>query len=88
VIALASYGVILLHVVGALLLLYSRTRLPLFVAYVLFSLANHLFFNIGTFPWLTLAGTTFFFDPGWPRRFVPQLRRLLVRLISPQFTVS
>ena len=68
VVAAGAYSVILLHVVGAPLLLYRRTRLPMFVAYAIFHLANHVFFNIGIFPWLTLAGTTLFFAPDWPRR--------------------
>ncbi len=68
VVALGAYGVILLHVVGAPFLLYQRTRLAVFVLYALFHLANHLFFNIGIFPWLTLAGTTLFFADDWPRK--------------------
>lgn len=76
VVAVGAYGVILLHVVGAPLLLFRRTRLPVFVAYAVFHLANHVFFNIGIFPWLTLAGTTLFFAPDWPRRLF--FRRLPV----------
>ena len=70
VIAVGAYGVILLHVLGAPLLLHKRTRLPVFGVYALFHLANHVFFNIGIFPWLTLAGTTLFFAPDWPRRWL------------------
>ena len=69
-IATASYGSILLHIVGAPLLLFRRTRFVVFLLYVGFHLANHIFFNIGIFPWLTIAGTTIFFAPDWPRRFV------------------
>lgn len=68
VVAIGAYGVILLHVVGAPLLLYRRTRVPVFAAYAVFHLANHVFFNIGIFPWLTLAGTTLFFAADWPRK--------------------
>lgn len=69
-VALASYGPILLHVVGAPLLLFRRTRMPVFILYAGFHLSNHMLFNIGIFPWLTIAGTTIFFAPDWPRRFV------------------
>lgn len=75
-VAAGAYGVILLHVVGAPLLLYKRTRLPVFVAYAVFHLANHVFFNIGIFPWLTLAGTTLFFAPDWPRRLFSRARQI------------
>ena len=67
---IASYGSILLHIVGAPLLLFRRTRMPVFMLYALFHLSNHMLFNIGIFPWLTIAGTTIFFAPDWPRRFV------------------
>lgn len=65
----ASYGVIALHLIGAPLLLYRRTRLPAFGVYCLFHLANALMFKIGIFPWFTVAGTLMFFEPDWPRRF-------------------
>lgn len=69
-IAVGAYGVILLHVAGAPLLLWRRTRLPVFLVYVLFHVSNAVFFNIGIFPWLTIAGTTIFFAPDWPRLWV------------------
>ncbi len=68
VVAVAAYGVILLHVVGAPLLLWRRARPWIFALYCAFHLANHLLFEIGIFPWLTLAGTLLFFEPDWPRR--------------------
>lgn len=64
----ASYGVLALHLVGAPLLLWRPARLPVFLLYVIFHLANSILFRIGLFPWITLAGTLMFFDPGWPRR--------------------
>ncbi|MEO3433047.1 HTTM domain-containing protein [Inquilinus sp. CAU 1745] len=69
VVAIAAYGVILLHVVGAPLLLWKRTRPWVFSLYVAFHFANHLLFQIGIFPWLAIAGTLMFFEPDWPRRF-------------------
>jgi len=63
----AAYGVILLHLLGAPLLLFRRTRFAVFVLYVGFHLATSILFRIGMFSWLTLAGTLMFFDPDWPR---------------------
>jgi vitamin K-dependent gamma-carboxylase len=68
VVAVASYGVIILHLVGAPLLLWRRTRLAVFLVYAAFHTINHFSFNIGIFPWLTLFGTLIFFEPDWPRR--------------------
>jgi hypothetical protein len=67
-VAAASYGVIVLHLVGAPLLLWRRTRLGVFLIYAAFHTTNHFSFNIGIFPWLTLFGTLIFFEPDWPRR--------------------
>lgn len=65
-----SWSVIALHVLGAPLLLWQRTRLPVFAVYVVFHCANAWFFNIGIFPWLTIAASTIFFAPDWPRRLL------------------
>ncbi|MBY5992337.1 HTTM domain-containing protein [Ferrimonas balearica] len=66
--AVAAYGTIALHLLGAPLLLFKRTRVWVFWTYAGFHLLNHLQFSIGIFPWLTLAGTTLFFEPDWPLR--------------------
>jgi hypothetical protein len=63
----ASYGVVALHLIGAPLLLWRRTRLSIFVLYVCFHLANATLFDIGLFPWVTLLATLMFFDEDWPR---------------------
>jgi vitamin K-dependent gamma-carboxylase len=68
VVAMASYGVIILHLIGAPLLLWRRTRLWVLLFYTAFHTSNHFSFNIGIFPWLTLLGTLIFFEPDWPRR--------------------
>lgn len=73
-IALASYGVILLHLVGAPLLLWRKTRLPVFIIYCVFHTVNAFVFNIGIFPWMTLAATLMLFDPDWPKQFRQWLR--------------
>lgn len=77
VVAVASYGSILLHVVGAPLLLFRRTRMAVFILYVVFHSFNHMLFNIGIFPWLTIAGTTIFFAPDWPRRVLAVTARII-----------
>jgi hypothetical protein len=73
VIALAAYGAIALHVVGAPLLLIRRARPYVFVAYCAFHGLNSLFWDIGIFPWLTIAGTLLFFEPDWPVRMARRL---------------
>jgi hypothetical protein len=68
VILAGAWGTVALHVLGAPLLLWEKTRLLVFVVYSVFHGANAIFFNIGIFPWLTIAATTIFFAPDWPRR--------------------
>ena len=68
VVAIAAYGAIILHIVGAPLLLVKATRGYVMVAYFAFHLANHFLFNIGIFPWVAMAGTLIFLEPDWPRR--------------------
>jgi vitamin K-dependent gamma-carboxylase len=75
IIAAANYGVIILHVLGAPLLFFRKTRLPVFILYVIFHVTNAQTFNISIFPWLTIAATTLFFDPDWPR--------VLLRRVGP-----
>lgn len=75
----ASYGSIVLHLVGAPLLLFKRTRVPAFVTYAAFHLLNSLFFNIGIFPILTLVATTLFFSPSWPRAFTQPAESLRLK---------
>lgn len=74
VIAIGAYGTIALHLIGAPLLLFRRTRLPIFLVYCAFHMSNAYFFNIGVFPWLTIAVMLIFFPPDWPRQLVRRLR--------------
>ena len=67
-IAAASYGSIVLHLIGAPLLLWKRTRLTVFCVYAVFHTINAFVFNIGIFPWMTLGATLLLFDPDWPRQ--------------------
>ncbi len=84
VILAGTWGTILLHVLGAPLLLWKRTRLVTFLVYCVFHSANAVFFNIGIFPWLTIAATTIFFAPDWPGRLLARLGR--VRPVPPAVT--
>lgn len=79
----AAGGTVALHILGAPLLLWRRTRLAVFIVYCGFHVANATLFNIGIFPWLTIAVTTIFFAPDWPQRL---LRRGLglVEALPPQ----
>jgi hypothetical protein len=54
-------------------LLWKRTRIVAFVIAVGFHLINAWFFRIGIFPWFSIAMTTLFLDPGWPRRAAARL---------------
>lgn len=74
-VAIGAYGSIALHLIGAPLLLWKRTRLGVFVVYVTFHLSNAYVFSIGVFPWLTIAATTIFFAPHWPQQLWNKLRR-------------
>ena len=67
VITTSNYGVIALHILGAPLLLWKRTRLPIFIVYCAFHVSNHFVFDIGIFPWMTIAMSTLFFATDWPR---------------------
>lgn len=75
-VAIAAYGIIILHVVGAPLLLWKRTRFAIFICYACFHILNHFTFNIGIFPWLTLFGTLVFFDPDWPKQLANKISTL------------
>jgi vitamin K-dependent gamma-carboxylase len=83
VVALAAYGAIVIHVVGAPLLLVRATRAYVMVLYFAFHLANHFLFNIGIFPWVAMAGTLMFLEPDWPRRALGWLRLQARRAGAP-----
>lgn len=67
---LASYGTVILHCLGAPLLLWQRTRIYVFVIYCCFHLANSLTFQIGIFPYMTIAVTLIFFSYDWPMKLL------------------
>jgi len=73
IVTAGAWATIALHVVGAPLLLWQRTRLPVFVVYCVFHAANAYFFNIGIFPWLTIGATLMLFAPDWPGQLARRL---------------
>jgi hypothetical protein len=75
-VAVAIYGVIALHLVGAPLLLVKRTRLTVLIIYACFHTLNHFVFTIDIFPWMTLFASLLLFDPDWPKQFLAWLRRI------------
>jgi len=75
VILAAAWGTVALHVVGAPLLLWRHTRFAVVIVYSIFHALNAIFFNIGIFPWLTIAATLIFFDPDWPGQLLSHFRR-------------
>ncbi len=79
----AAIGVVVLHVVGAPLLLWRRSRLAVFLIYTAFHVTNSVMFNIGIFPWLTIAVTLIFFEPDWPQRLARRFLGLFEELPPP-----
>jgi hypothetical protein len=65
-----AWFAVTLHLLGAPLLFFAKTRLIVFCFYALFHLCNAVIFSIGIFPWLTVCATTLFFAPSWPRRWL------------------
>lgn len=65
-----AWGGFLLDTFIAFLLLHRRWRWWALGGAVFFHVTNHLIFNIGIFPYLSLVLTSLFFEPDWPRRFV------------------
>jgi len=80
VILAGAWGTVGLHVLGAPLLLWHRTRLGIFLIYCGFHVSNAILFNIGIFPWITIAITTIFFAPDWPQRLARRALGLFERL--------
>lgn len=69
-----SYSGLLLDLLVVPLLLYKPTRKWTFIFAALFHLMNAQLFQIGIFPWFMLFATTIYFEPSWPRRFLPEVK--------------
>jgi vitamin K-dependent gamma-carboxylase len=65
-----SLGGVLLDLFIVPLLLWRRTRAYAFVAAVVFHVMNDSLFQIGIFPWFSIAMSALFFPPHWPRRLL------------------
>jgi vitamin K-dependent gamma-carboxylase len=72
-----SWSGFLIDLLAVPFLLWKRTRLAMFLVLVAFHLSNKYLFHIGIFPWLSLAATSLFLPPSWPRT--------ILRL--PRFTI-
>lgn len=68
-VAIGAYGTVALHILGAPLLLYRKTRLWAFGVYCAFHLMNSYTFDIGIFPFFTIFATLIFFPANWPTQF-------------------
>ena len=65
-----AWGGMLFDLLIVPLLMSGRTRIAGFAGVLFFNFTNALVFHIGIFPWLAIALSTVFFEPGWPRRFL------------------
>ena len=83
VVAIASYGAIVLHIIGAPLLLVKATRGWVMAIYFAFHLMNHFLFNIGIFPWVAMAGTLLFLEPDWPKRAIRVTKKFTLKMRAP-----
>jgi hypothetical protein len=68
------------------LMLYRPTRILGFSLAIGFHLTNHLVFNIGIFPYLSIALTALFFSPSWPRSAVSFLAAGIPRIAKWQLS--
>lgn len=55
----------------AFLLSWRRARPFAYACVIAFHVVTARLFQIGMFPWIMIALTLVFFDPSWPRRFLP-----------------
>lgn len=68
-----AWGGFLLDTFIAFFLLHKRLRWWALGAAVFFHATNHLIFNIGIFPYLSLVMTSLYFEPDWPGKLVNRL---------------
>lgn len=69
-----SYGGLLFDLFIVPALIWKRTRIFAFVAVLFFHLMNAFLFDIGIFPWFSIAATLLYLPPNWPRRLMRSLR--------------
>ncbi|WP_298531720.1 HTTM domain-containing protein [uncultured Algibacter sp.] len=97
-----AYGGILFDGLIVPLLLYRRTRKYAFIASIFFHLFNSFVFQIGIFPYLSLAFTLFFFPSDVIQKrflkkkvfyekgevFIPKLQKPLIAVFSVYFIIQ
>mgnify|MGYP001558453314 CR=1 FL=1 len=69
-----AWGGTLLDLTAPFFLLFRRTRVWALGFILLFHLTNTLVFQIGIFPWLSIALSLLFFPPNFPRRWFAILK--------------
>lgn len=69
-----AYGGLLLDLTVVFFLIIRKTRPWAFAAVLFFHLMNHLTFNIGIFPFLSVALTALYFSPDFPLRIYEKLK--------------
>lgn len=79
---LFTYGGLLFDLFIGFMLLWPTLRLPAFLGILFFHLTNSWLFSIGIFPFLGIAATLLFVEPGWPGLVVGRLGRFLPGLAS------
>jgi vitamin K-dependent gamma-carboxylase len=62
-----SWGGMVYDLIVAELLFFRATKWLGLAASIFFHISNKLTFDIGIFPWMMLASTTFYLRPDWPR---------------------
>lgn len=71
-----SYGGLFFDLSIGFLLLYRKTRFPAIAVAVFFHLTNAVLFSIGIFPFLMIASTVLFLEPGAPGKFLNKVKVL------------
>ena len=99
---LLSYGGLFFDLLIVPLLLFKRTRVFAFGLSIFFHLFNAIIFQVGIFPFLSLAFTVFFFDPKTIRNIflkrkplyskneirIPSYKKYLIPLIGIYFFIQ
>ncbi|SMF59621.1 HTTM domain-containing protein [Pseudobacteriovorax antillogorgiicola] len=71
---LASWSGALFDLTVPFLLCFRKTRVPAFLAVVVFHGLTAKLFNLGMFPWLMIGNASLFFPSDWPKRLGITLR--------------
>ncbi len=73
---IVTYAGLIFDLLVIPLLLWKKTRMPAFVASIFFHLFNSFIFQVGIFPYMSLALCLFFFEP-------ETIRKLFLRIKPP-----